>query len=578
MGGADRALSHQGRKRGGFHIPTPFFGSSLGMRKGYLLHIRAFHMGHLVAALLIAFLALFVLFPVAKVFVYPSLKDYAYILSRPRSIRALKNSLFITFLSTISTTILGFLFAYAMNYTAMPGKRFFRAVLYLPLLSPPFVVALSWILLFGTRGLISYQLLGARWNIFGWRGLWMVQTIAFFPYTYLIIDGVLRRIDPSMEYAAKNLGASGTRVFWTVTLPLALPGIVNAALLVAIYVLADFGNPIVIAGDWPVLPTTIYGRIAGHYDLSGAAALSTILMVPALVLFFLARWTIRKRSFVTITGRGITLSRPLTGKTVQWCLFSLCSFVTVLILAVYGTLVAGAFTKTWGLDWSFTLKHWSVVLSGPSGKSLTNSLIFALLAGAGGAAFSLVASYFIYKGHFATQRFWDFSVLLPAAIPGIFLGIGFLLAFNAPPLILSGTTAIIILALLVWNIPLGYQTCTAALEQIGSEIAEAASNLGATPIRAFATVVAPLLRGPFVSGFTMGFLRSITNLSIVIFLIGPGRTTATVQALSLIQYAELGPAVALTVALFAIAIATVGLASLLTRGQISFLPQGGTGG
>lgn len=503
-------------------------------------------------------LVIFVAFPVLKVFVYPSIKEYLAILTRPRSLTAMKNSLFITVLSTLTATLIGFIYAFAMNYTRMPGKKLLDNLTLLPLLSPPFVVALAWILLFGGRGLITRQLLGIRGSIFGWHGLWLVQSFAFFPYAYLIIDGVLKKLDPSLEYAAKNAGAGGFHVFRTVTLPLALPGLLNAAILIAIYVLADFGNPILIAGGWPVLPTEIYGRISGHYDLAGAAGLSAVLLIPALGLFLFNRRLLKGKSFVTVTGRGMGLERPLVAPLTQWCLFIFCMIIATIIVLVYGTLLMGAFVKIWGINWSPSLEHWRI-LRGVRGDSLWNSIRFALLAGLGAAFFSVFAAYFIYRNVFRGRRILDFLSLLPAAIPGIFLGVGFLLAFNAPPLALGGTAAIIILGLMVWNIPLGYQSCTAALEQLGSDIEEAAVSLGANPFRVFRDVIMPLLRTPFLSGFIMGFLRSITNLSIVMFLISPGKSVATVEVLDLIQYAELGPGVTLTVILFGIALAVVGI-------------------
>lgn len=503
-------------------------------------------------------LIFFVAFPVIKVFVYPSIKEYLTIITRPRSLTALNNSLFITVLSTSTATLIGFIYAFAMNYTKMPGKKFFDGLTLLPLLSPPFVVALAWILLFGGRGLITRQLLGIRGSIFGWHGLWLVQSIAFFPYAYLIIDGVLKGLDSSLEYAAKNAGANGFHVFRTVTLPLALPGLLNAAILIAIYVLADFGNPIFIAGGWPVLPTEIYGRISGHYDLAGAAGLSAVLLIPAFLLFLLNRVLIKGKSFVTVTGRSMGLEKPLVAPLTQWCLFIFCAILATIVILVYGTLLLGAFFKTWGVNWSLSLEHWRI-LTGVRGESLWNSVHFAFLAGLGAALFAMLLAYFIYGKAFWGRRVLDFLSLLPAAIPGVFLGVGFLLAFNAPPLALGGTAAIVILGLMVWNIPLGYQSCTAALEQLSPEIEEAAVSLGANDVKVFKDVIIPLLRTQFLSGFIMGFLRSVTNLSIVMFLISPGKSVATVEVLDLIQYGELGRGVTLTVVLFGIALVVVGI-------------------
>jgi len=529
---------------------------------------------YLIIFILGVILVLFVVLPVLKVFVYPSLEDYGTILSRARSIRAIKNSLFITMMSTLTATIFGFLYAYTLEYSDIPWKRTFRFVPVLPLLSPPFVVALAWILLFGRRGLITYELFKLNWSIYGWKGLWLVQSIAFFPYSYLIIDSVLKEIDPALEFAAKNAGADGFQVFRTITLPLALPGILNSAILVAIYILADFGNPIVIAGNWPVLPTEIYGRISGHYDLTGATGLSAVLLIPTFLLFIINRKILGSKSFVTVTGKGSGLEKPLVGKVTRWILFFLCFFIVCIIILVYGILFIGSFTRTWGVDWTFSVQHWNI-LFGTKISSLYNSIRYGLFAGGGAALFSVLASYFIYGKSFLGKKILDFLVILPAAIPGIFLGVGFLLAFNRPPLLLTGTSFIIILGLMVWNIPLGYQSCTANLTQIGNEIEEGAINLGANPLRVFKDIIFPLLHLPFFSGFIMGFLRSITNLSIVIFLISPGKSTATAEILSLIQYAELGPAIAICIALFSIALLVIFLAQLFLGKEVNLFSQRG---
>ena len=482
-------------------------------------------------------------------------------LSRPGIIRAINHSFFIAPLSTLTVLCLGYIFAYAQHYTNMPGQKIFKFFALLPILSPPVIIALSWIMLFGPHGFVT-NFLGIRWNIFGWRGLWMVQSIAFFPYAYLLIAGVLEGIDSNLEFAAGNLGAKGLRRFWSITLPLSSPGLINAALVVAIYVFADFGNPILIAGGWSVLPTEIYRRVIGYNDLKGAAALCTVLLVPTLILFLAARKGLSSRSYVTITGSAIQTEKPLVGGLTKWLLVGFCSFFSLLILLVYGTLAVGAFTETWGVNWSFTLKYWRV-LGGSSG--LSNSLLLALLAGLGASLFSLFASCFIYKRRFVGKQFWDFITLLPTAIPGIFLGIGFLLAFNTPPFVLTGGLVIMVLSLLVWNIPLAYQANIAILEQIGPEIEEAALNLGASPMRAFGNITVPLLRTSLLSSFTMGFLRAVTNLSIVIFLISPGQTTATVQILASVRYAELGIAAVLATVLFALALLIVGIISFLTK-------------
>src|SRR5256885_452 len=241
----------------------------------------------LVAVILfvVALMGMFIVYPQVRVVLVPGLKGYVEFFEGQTWVKPLINSIEITLLSTTTAVFLGFIYAYAMVYSKMPWKRFFRVIGILPLLSPPFVVAASYILLFGPRGIISYRLLGQSPNVLGLGGLWGVQTIAFFPFAYQLIADVLARSDPRLEQAARNLGASPWSVFRTITVPLARPGLVSAVLLVAIYVVEDFGNPALIAGQYTVLPTLAYGLISGFGDFAGAAVVSCILLSMALVLY-----------------------------------------------------------------------------------------------------------------------------------------------------------------------------------------------------------------------------------------------------------------------------------------------------
>lgn len=522
---------------------------------------RLLHSSNIVRFCLLTAVLIFFVYPVVKTAVTPALKDYIYIITRPRTIRAIQNSVFITLLSTITAMFIGFCFAFVQHYTNASKrlKVFLHWVTIIPLLSPPFIIALAWILLFGPRGLVTAKLFKASFNIMGWRGLWLVQSIAFYPYAYLTLYRILQVINPELEAAANNLGSSKWRIFRDIILPLALPGIASGFLLVGVYVLADFGNPIFIAGEWPVLPTLIYGRISGYYDIRGASALAMILLVPTMIMYLLSRWTMQRREVSVITGRGSELRHTIYGGLLKIVLVTFCLVIAVTILAVYGSLVLGAFVQTWGVHWNLTTRHWHA-LYGPIGHTFVNSLIVGLLAGAGAAIFSSIASDFIYRPQFRSRAIWDFLIVLPAAIPGLSLGIGYLLAFNQPPLVLTGTWAILVIALLIWNIPLTYQTCIAAFEQIGKELDEAAFNLGAGAFYKFLTVSLPLLKSPIFGGFIMGFLRAITNLSIVIFLISPGSNVATAEILNLYQYGEIGQALVLTVCLFGSALAVIAIA------------------
>src|SRR5947209_11211468 len=264
----------------------------------------------LTVLVMVGLMGAFIVYPQLRVALVPGPGGYADFLREQTWVKPLKNSIQITLLSTTSAVLLGFVYAYAMVYSQMPWKPFFRLVGILPLLSPPFIVAASYILLFGPRGIISYNLFHTSPLILGRNGLWGVQTIAFFPFAYQLIADVLANSDPRLEQAARNLGANAWTVFRTVTLPLARPGIASAILLTAIYVLEDFGNPLLIAGRYTVLPTQAYGLISGFGDFAGASVVSMILLVIALALYLLRQRLEGRRSFVTVTGRAASIPRP----------------------------------------------------------------------------------------------------------------------------------------------------------------------------------------------------------------------------------------------------------------------------
>src|SRR5512132_4470841 len=285
----------------------------------------------------IALVSVFILYPQIRVILTPG-TGYIDFLSGWSWQRPLFNSIQVVALSTTSAVILGFVFAYGMVYTNMPWKRFFRIIGILPLLSPPFVVAAAYVILFGPRGLISYGVFGQTLNIFGLGGIWGVQTIAFFPFAYQLIADVLSRSDARLEQAARNLGAGPWQVFRSVTLPLSRPGLGAAILTTAIYVLEDFGNPALIGGTYTVLPTQAYGLISGFGDLPGATAVSTLLLALALVLYLTKIRLDSGRSFVTVSGRASSMPRPPVPVKLKWACFSACLALSILLLTVYGSL------------------------------------------------------------------------------------------------------------------------------------------------------------------------------------------------------------------------------------------------
>jgi iron(III) transport system permease protein len=495
----------------------------------------------------------FIVYPQIQVVLVPGPDGYVRFLEGGTWVNPLFNSLKVTALSTTTAVLLGFVFAYAMVYTPMPWKPFFRVIGILPLLSPPFVVAAVYILLFGPRGIVSYGVFGQSPSVFGLLGIWGVQTIAFFPFAYQLIADVLSRSDARLEQAARNLGAGPWQVFRSVTLPLSGPGLGAAILTCAIYILEDFGNPQLIGGGFNVLPTQAYSLIEGFGDFTGAAAVSTILLLLALSLYFAKTSLDRGRSFVTVGGKASSMPRPPVPPMLTRACFAACLALAGVILLVYGTLIVSALTLYFPTNLKFTLDHFDYL--GAHATSLQNSFVYSMIAAVGCSVFALFAGFMVQRGTWPGRKLFDFLLIMPAAIPGIFFGIGYLTAFNQP---WSDQLAeffgqrdlraeLIVIALLFWNIPVAYQAVVVGLRQIDRSIDEAATSLGASSLRGFRDVLVPMLGGSVQVGFVTTFVRAVTTLSVVIFLFTPRTTTATITIFQLVNDFDWGGAAAFTV-------------------------------
>ncbi|HEY7624943.1 MAG TPA: iron ABC transporter permease [Candidatus Limnocylindria bacterium] len=526
-------------------------------------------------ALLLALLAVsalvvvFIVLPQLQVVLTPGAGGYVQFLQEGTWFTPLRNSVQLTLLSTTTAVALGFVYAYAMVYSHMRWKPFFRLVGILPLLSPPFVVAAAYTLLFGARGIVSYGVFGQSPSIYGLNGVWGVQTIAFFPFAYQLIADALSRSDPRMEQAARNLGAGSWRVFWTVTLPLTRPGLGAAILTTAIYILEDFGNPQLIGGTFYVLPTQAYSLISSFGEFTSAAAVSTILVLLALGLYLAKVRLDGGRSFVTISGRASTMPRPPVSPAVSWACFAACLALAGVILLVYGSLLVSALTLRFPNNLQFTTEHFEYVLSGTNGDALRNTLVFSAVAAAFSAIFALFAGWLVQRGRWRGVRVLDLLLILPAAIPGIFFGLGYLLSFNQPWLDFIYRGWLIIIALIFWNIPVGYQAAVAGLRQIDRSIDEAATSLGASSLRGFREVILPMLGGSLRVGFVTTFVRAVTTLSLVIFLFTPASTVATIRIYQLVGDLNWGAATAYTVADIGLAILALSIFAALARGRIA---------
>lgn len=509
------------------------------------------------------FLLGFVVAPLVRVALEPSAADWRQVLTTPRWQRAALNTLVTVGLSTTSSLLLGTAFAFAVTRARVPGARLFSVVPLFLLLTPPFVSGLAFVLLLGRRGLLTYHLLGLETSVYGLHGVWLAQTLSFFPVAYLVLRGAFLAVDPTLEQAARGLGADRGQVLRSVTLPLVTPALLAAALFIAIGVLGDFGNPMLVGGRFQVLATAVYTQLTGWASFGTSAALGLVLLVPAVALFAAqqAVQAATRQRFATVGGRGAGLPAPAVAGWLRWSLFALCVLVTLFVLASQGVVFVGALTRLWGVDLAFTLEHARYAFGQVGG--LGNSLRFASLAALLCTALSLLVAYLVQRGGVPARRGLDLATLLPAAVPGTLLGVAFVLAFNGPPLRLTGTGLIIVVAMAISYLPVGYRICAAALEQLKPTLDESAANLGASRLVTLRTVVVPLLRNALLATFVFCFVQSVGTLSTVIFLVSFDTSLASVSILNLAEQGSWGRAAALASALVLVTVAALALLYLV---------------
>jgi len=439
-------------------------------------------------------------------------------------------------------TFVAFIYAYGITRTNMPFKPFFRVLAIAPLISPPFLIAIAAILILGNHGVVT-DFLGLDWDIYGLPGLVLTETIAYFPIAFMTLEGVLSRIDPSLEEAALNLGASKLRTFFTVTLPLAVPGIATALLLTFIRSLEDFGNPIVIQGKYTVMTVEAYLAITGLYNMPLGATLALFLFIPTLMVFVVQKYWISRKSYVTITGKTSVSGLLSTEGYVKWPLFGAMSLFSAIILLLYGVVLVGSFTRLWGVDNSLTLENYRYVFA-VGGQYVLDTLKIALTATPIGGLLAVVIAYLVVRKRFIGRGVMDFVSMLNFAVPGAVVGIGYILAFNTPPLELTGTAFIIILIFVFRRMPVGIRDGIAQLNQIDPSIDEASANLGAGLFTTFRRVTLPLIAPAFLSGMTYMFVRSMTAISAVVFVVSGDWQLLTVALLQEVDNADLAQAAA----------------------------------
>jgi iron(III) transport system permease protein len=524
-----------------------------------------------------AMLAIFIIYPLAALLERAfseegalTLRPLLAVAADANNRRAFVNSLVLALLVGAGGTLLAFLFAFTAVRARLGPRTVaaFDAATLLPLISPPFTISVAILFSFGPRGFITYRLLGiGNFTAYGLTSTALAEIVTYFPIAYLTLRPVLAAIDPNMENAAFSMGASRWRVFRTVTLPLAVPGLANAFLLLFAASLADFATPLILAGNaFPVLPTQAYLQITGLFDLTGGAALSFLLLLPAAAVYLLQRYWVGQRSYVTVTGKAGPRSNAI-GLTplARGLLIATCALVSLAIVYFYALLVYASAVVAFGANHAWTWQHYHVIFT-EGLPAIRDTLIIAAIGMPLGGFYGVLVGYLVARRRFAGRHAMEVVSMINYALPGTIVGIAYLIAFNAPPIEITGTALIIIACYVFRYSPTGIRATIAQLEQIDRSIEEASLSLGARSGTTFRRITLPLIMPAFFAGLGVVFIRSMTAISATIFLVSIGWTLITVRILENMTEVALGPAAAFSVFVIVVVFAVVaGIRMLLAR-------------
>ena len=490
------------------------------------------------------------------------------------------NSLFLAVLVGFLTTLLGLVFALVVTRSGLRYNQWLRALTVLPIITPPFVIGLAIILLFGLSGTVTQfvaDLLGVRptrW-VYGLNGILIAQLLAFTPIAFLVLIGVVEGVSPSMEEAAQTLRASRWQVFSTVSLPLMRPGLANAFLLGFIESMADFGNPLVLGGNYEVLSTEIFFAIVGaQYDQGRAAILAIVLLSFTLAAFYAQRFWLGRKSYTTVSGKGdsgvhsqlpLRLSIPVLTVALAWAAFT---------VVIYGMIIYGSVVELWGVRNNITFKHYVTAFSigftehgihwsGSAWDSFWTTIKIATIAAPLTAAVGLVTAYLLTRQEFTGKRQFEFGTMLSFAIPGSVIGVSYILAFNVPPIEITGTGVILVVSFIFRNMPVGVRAGIASMSQIDKSLDESSLTLGANSWQTFLRVILPLLRPAILAALVFSFVRAMTAISAVIFLVSAQYNMATSYIIGRVENNDYGLAIAYSTTLILVMLTAIGIFQLI---------------
>lgn len=532
--------------------------STLALARLQVLQGDTFVIFSLLAIVLL--IGLFIVYPTLAIFVSMFYDgetfrpgQMAEILGKSYILRVIANSLMLSAFVGLMSTLFGL--AFALYTTRIAKRTAFIGKIFsiLPIVTPPFVVGLGVTLMLGRSGYITewlaaFGFTNTNW-LYGFNGIAIAQILAFTPLAFMILDGALKSIHPSIEEASYTLRANRYQTFFGIIFPLLRPALANAFLLVFIQSLADFSNPLVLGGSFDVIATQIYFYIAGsQLDYASASTLGSVLLLFSLGIFLIQYWWIGNRSYITVSGKSYRGDVQALPAGLKNAIIALLGFWVVFNLALYGSIFYGSFTVNWGVDYTLTLNNYQNLFgqgfSDGAWPSLINTLIYAGIAAVLTAVFGLLIAYIVVRKNFRGKKTLEFLTMLCFAVPGTVAGVSYILAFNDAPVYLTGTGIIIILSMLMRDLPVGMRAAIAGLGQLDKSLDEASLSLKGSTFKTIRHIILPLLKPALLSALVTSFVKAMTTVSAIVFLVTADTRVATAYILNRVEDGEYGLAIA----------------------------------
>ncbi len=504
-----------------------------------------------------------------------TLYNFIRFFTKPYYYQTLIRSLVVCGITVVTTVLIGVPIAYVMTRYNVAGKQLMHILIIMSLMSPPFIGAYSWIILMGRNGLIAkfFALFGAKApTIYGREGIIFVFTLHLFPYIYLYTSGAMNSIDSSLEEAAENLGMNKLKRIWTITLPVILPSILAGCVMVFMTALADFGTPMLLGEGYVVLPVLVYNEYMSESAVNPymASALSVIIVSCSLVVLTFQKLVIDKRNY-----QMSSLRPPQETKLHGWkrVLVSIPIYIVVFlaflpqIVVVAQSFVERSFS---GMVKGINLNNYTAILS-RLGRNIRNTYVFSLVAIVFIIILGILVSYILVRKKGKVASLIDTLIMFPYVIPGSVLGIGLIVAFNRKPMILVGTSAIMIISYVVRKLPYTVRSGSAFLYQMDPSVEEASINLGVSPMKTFFTVTARMMLPGIMSGAVLSWITCINELSSSIMLYSGKTSTIAVAIYQEVVRMSDGTAAALATILTVTTIISLLVVFRLTKGKVKIV-------